>query len=890
MTFIFAVLFGTIGALAEGVTGFLFGCAVGALAGGYLSLRARLQALERRLELVAAKPAQLAVAATPPSAPVPATAAGPQSPASGHDPAQRDPAQRDPAAEPVAERPVRQAPGVAFTNRIGATIRTFFTTGNVVVKVGIVILFFGVSFLLKYAHDRALFPIEVRLVAVAAFGLALLAVGWALRQHKRGYATALQGGAVGVLYLTVFGAARLYEVLPLTLAFTLMLALVGLSAALAVVQNATALAAFGSAGGFLAPVLTATGQGSHVALFAYYALLNLGIFGIAWFKSWRVLNWLGFVFTFVIALWWGSRYYTPAHFATTEPFLVLFVLFYVAITVLFATRQPPRLRGIVDASLVFGVPVVAFALQSRMLRDSDFGLAYSSLAAGIFYLGLAAILRTRRGGELRLLAEAFLALGIVFMTITLPLALDGHWTAAAWSLEAAGIVWVGLRQGRWLARSFGVVLQFAAALVFVADLHGQTTVPVVLNSTFIGATMIASAGLLSAWHYARYRAQLFLREYRLERILLTWGLVWWAAAVHHEVTLHAPARQELALFILAAAASALALAHAARRLEWLAATRPPLLLLPLLGAFAALDFALHSDRNPLSGSYGGAWTGGLAAQFMLLRAYSASWRPGWLRGAHAGSACLFIFLVTWSAACAVGQMRDLHDTWMIATAGAVPAVIIILLHRCRHVLLWPLGAFESAYCGAGVLPIIVAMLAWLCVSAGSPGDPAPLAYLPLLNPLDLAGMLVLAAATGWYARLPPAGLRRTLPAGFAVAVLSGIGFIWFNAAIFRAVHHLDGVAYDFFRLWRTPVLQATLSIAWTVLGSALMAIAALKFGTRSLWVAGAAMLALVVVKLFTVDLADIGTVARIVSFMGVGAVLLVIGYFAPLPPAQERRS
>tara|TARA_R110002073_G_scaffold8376_3_gene46350 strand:- start:4165 stop:4554 length:390 start_codon:yes stop_codon:yes gene_type:complete len=129
-----------------------------------------------------------------------------------------------------------------------------------------------------------------------------------------------------------------------------------------------------------------------------------------------------------------------------------------------------------------------------------------------------------------------------------------------------------------------------------------------------------------------------------------------------------------------------------------------------------------------------------------------------------------------------------------------------------------------------------------------------------------------------------------LPAGFAVAVLSGIGFIWFNAAIFRAVHHLDGVAYDFFRLWRTPVLQATLSIAWTVLGSALMAIAALKFGTRSLWVAGAAMLALVVVKLFTVDLADIGTVARIVSFMGVGAVLLVIGYFAPLPPAQERRS
>jgi len=885
MTILFALLFGTIGALAEGATGFVFGCAVGALAGLYLSLRARLQALERRLELAAAQPAQLAADAAPPPGPLPATATGPHLPASDH-----GARQREPAAEPVAERPVRQAPGVAFTNRIAAAVRTFFSTGNVVVKVGIVILFFGVSFLLKYAHDRALVPIEVRLVAVAAFGLALLAVGWALRWHKRGYATALQGGAVGVLYLTVFGAARLYEVLPLPLAFTLMLALVGLSAALAVAQNAAALAAFGSAGGFLAPVLTATGQGSHVVLFAYYALLNLGIFAIAWFKSWRVLNWLGFVFTFVIALWWGSRYYTPAHFATTEPFVVLFVLFYVAITVLFATRQPPRLRGIVDASLVFGVPAVAFALQSRMLRDSDFGLAVSSLIAGVFYLGLACFLRTRRGGELRLLAEAFLALGIVFVTITLPLALDGHWTAAAWALEGAGIVWVGLRQGRWLARSFGLVLQFAAALLFVADLPAQTTAPAVLNSTFIGTTLIAAAGLLSAWHYARYRARLFGREYHLERILLTWGLVWWAAAIHHEVTLHAPATQETAFFIVAAAASALALAHAARRLDWLAATRPPLLLLPLLGAFAGFDLALHSERNPLSGWYGAAWTSGLAVQLVLLRAYSASWRPAWLRGAHAGYACLFIFLATWSAACAVGQIRDPHDTWMIATAGAVPAVIIVLLRRCKNMLSWPLAAFESSYCGAGVLPIIIAMLAWQCVSAGSPGDPAPLTYIPLLNPLDLGGMLVLAVASGWYVRLPPAGLRRAVPAGLAVAVLSGVGFIWFNATIFRAVHHLDGVAYDFFRLWRTPVLQATLSIAWTVLGSALMAIAALKFGTRSLWVAGAAMLALVVVKLFTVDLADIGTVARIVSFMGVGAVLLVIGYFAPLPPAQEHRS
>ncbi len=893
MTFILSLLFGTLGGLAEGETGFVFGAAAGVLTGLYLRLRSRVQSLEQRFDDAQARPAivrgDASAATTTAASPATdtATAATEPPPASAtRAPAEPDGLSAQTAA--AAECPLRQAPGVAFTNRIVASLRTFFTTGNVVAKVGIVVLFCGVAFLLKYAHERALVPIEVRLAAVATFGLALLAVGWMLRHRKRGYAMALQGGAVGVLYLTVFGAARVYAVLPLSFAFACMLVLVAVAAALAVLQRAPSLAAFGSAGGFLAPVLTATGQGSHVALFGYYALLNLGIFGIAWFQSWRVLNWLGFMFTFVIALWWGSRYYTPTHFATTEPFLLLFVLFYIAITVLFATRQPPRLRGLVDGSLVFGVPTVAFALQSRMLSDSEFGLAVSALVAGGFYLALARVLWARRGGELRLLAEAFLALGIVFMTLTVPLTLDGHWTAAAWSLEAAGIVWIGLRQERWLARGFGLLLQFAAALLFVTGVHSQTTVPVVLNSTFIGAAMIAAAALLSAFHYARYRAHLLPVEARLEWILLAWGLAWWASAVHHEVSLHARATHELAYLILAASASALALAHLAHRRDWPAATHPPQLLLPLLGTFAGLDFALHVGRNPLSGWYGGAWIAGVATQYAVLRAYSASWRPTGLRVAHAGTAWLVIFLATWTVAFHIAQRHNLDTSWLLAAVGTVPAGAILLLRWGTPVLSWPLAAFESSYCGVGQLPVVVALLAWLCLGTVSAGNPAPLAYVPLLNPLELSGLFVLIVTTTWSARLPVQGWRGAFPSGFAPAVLAGVGFLWFTTMIFRAVHHLDGVAYDFSRLWQSPELQATLSIAWTVLGSVVMAVAAMKPGARSVWIAGAGILALVVVKLFTVDLADIGTIARIVSFMGVGAVLLVIGYFAPLPPSRER--
>ena len=63
-----------------------------------------------------------------------------------------------------------------------------------------------------------------------------------------------------------------------------------------------------------------------------------------------------------------------------------------------------------------------------------------------------------------------------------------------------------------------------------------------------------------------------------------------------------------------------------------------------------------------------------------------------------------------------------------------------------------------------------------------------------------------------------------------------------------------------------------------------MAVAGLRLKRRDVWLVGSTLLGFVVLKLFIVDLADIGTVSRIISFIGVGLILLVTGYFASLPP------
>jgi uncharacterized membrane protein len=57
-------------------------------------------------------------------------------------------------------------------------------------------------------------------------------------------------------------------------------------------------------------------------------------------------------------------------------------------------------------------------------------------------------------------------------------------------------------------------------------------------------------------------------------------------------------------------------------------------------------------------------------------------------------------------------------------------------------------------------------------------------------------------------------------------------------------------------------------------------------GSRRVWCVGALLLAMVVVKLFAVDLSGTGTVARIISFLVVGILMLIIGFFSPLPPKK----
>ncbi len=924
MWFLGLILGGVIGSAVGGFAGAMFGAAVGTVIGGVWGSKPksgdraiesgaaiesavvtegdRLGALEAevvRLKLrVAALEAGQGLA--------PATAAATLSvaasvPAVPDVPVPIVRSQADASVAPDSIAPVM--PVEPAVPREPSALWKFFFGGNTLVRIGILVLFVGVSFLLKYAVDQGFVPIQLRLAGVAAGGIALLVLGWRLRGQRADYALMLQGGGIGILYLTVFAALRLYQLLPPTLAFILLAGMAFFSAVLAIAQDSKALAITGAAGGFLAPILASTGGGSHVALFSFYAVLNAGILFIAWFKAWRELNLVGFVFTALIGLAWGADRYQPDLFASTEPFLILFFLMYVAIAVLFALRQAPTLTHYVDGTIVFGVPLVAFGMQAAMMKHTAFGAAFSALAVAALYLTLATILRAKQRDTLRLLVESFLALGVGFATLAVPLALDARWTSAVWAVEGAAIVWVGVRQNRRLARAFGMLLQIAAGLSFLSKagtmVEPERVLPL-LNANYLGCVMVSVAALFINAYAEKRRDVVGANEVLVTRALFVWGAVWWLVGGLVEIErMMLNSRASWTVNLLFVAASCAAFAALWRRLDWNMARWAALAILPLM-AVMLIGSLVDGVRHPFQYHGYAGWLAVFAVHLWVLRLHQSpreaggeaggeagedagsAWRAGW----HAAGFWILAFVASWEVGWQIDHFVAGRRVWLLIAWGIVPGALIATFATRGAMLGWPVSAHRRGYLYWGALPLAVFLLCWVVMANFiSNGNPDPLPYVPLLNPLDIAQFGALLALATWYVsvrRMDIPGVK--LPSTkTALTLLGMVLFIALNGVLLRTLHHYAGVPFRFNAMMGNVLVQASFSLFWSLLALGAMFFATQR-GLRVLWFVGAGLLAVVIVKLVLVDLSNTGTVERIVSFIGVGLFCVVIGYFAPVPP------
>jgi hypothetical protein len=315
---------------------------------------------------------------------------------------------------------------------------------------------------------------------------------------------------------------------------------------------------------------------------------------------------------------------------------------------------------------------------------------------------------------------------------------------------------------------------------------------------------------------------------------------------------------------------------------------PALLILPLMVLLAV--YWSMTTTHPFSHGGAVAWPLGFAAVGAGLWLHEEFLSRRLAQAVHLGALWLLSLLASWEMYWQVHQLLPESVAWAAAAWALPPAALFAVLSRRVLQDSWPVRAQRELYWRAGALGLAILLAGWsIWLNIASDGSASPLPYLPLFNPLDIAVAVVLTLTMHWLrARWREDALTvhrdvlRVLN-----ACLAGVLFLWLNGILLRTIHHWLGIPYQLKALLSATEVQTALSIFWTLLALGAM-LWANRSAVRLAWFGGAGLMGIVVAKLFLVDLARIGTIPRIVSFLGVGALMLVIGYYSPLPPAARK--
>lgn len=784
-----------------------------------------------------------------------------------------------PEADIATERKKRQTafghpppPPVSpeWSRQLRNRLAKWLNQDNLPVIVGVLASLIGVAALLRYASDQGwlTLPIELRLAAVALAAVGSLVFGWRQRDQRRLFSLSIQGGAIGVLVMTVFAALQLYGLIAAMAAFALLTLLVAATIFLALAQHSLALAVLALVAGFAAPILVGSGDGNHVALFSWYLLLNLAVFTIARVRDWTLLYRLGFVFTFIIATLWGVLDYSPEKYAGAQGFLIAFFLLYAAIPLVQAVSGRDHHK--LDVMLVFGLPLIAFPLQMVLVDFAPLPVAFSALSVAAVYL------LTALGAGSRILDHplrpSLLALAVGFATLAVPFAFSGPVIPLVWAAEGAALVWLGIRQQRRLHRLAGLLLQLLAGLswwLWFVDVTPSPGTPV-FNGVVVGALALVLAAFFSLHRFRIAGAGKLLLN-----LLAAWALGWWLLAGALEIIEHLTLRHIPDAWLAFTGLSVLLLA-------WL--VRATGLVLPAIAVLALVLSAPLMIPLQIVGHdlvYAGwglpGWlvmlAGAIAAERVQAAATSAPIRGMISLALHLTVACMAAAML-WQL---TTDTLDLAEGWGWTGAVVAPLAIAVMALALGRSPLTPaqLPAAQRIWV---LRSMQLLLLIWLLHSLTRAGGSAPLPYLPLLNPMDLVSIAVLLALAGAVREHADASAARVFGGAIGALAVVTASVIWL-----RSAHHLMAVDWRFAAMASSNEVQAGLSILWTMIGT-LLWVRGSRRGQRTVWMAGALLLGLVLGKLLLIDRGFLSTLAGIASFLAFGGLLMLVGYLAPAPP------
>jgi len=378
--------------------------------------------------------------------------------------------------------------------------------------IGILALVFGTAFFLKYAFENNWIG-EVGRVAIGIIsGVALIGLGQYLRKKYLRYSDILVGGGIAILYLSIFAAFSFYSLITSSVAFALMALVTLLAGVMSVVDNSKTLAVIGILGGFLTPILVSTGQNRFYELFTYILVLDIGILGIALFKKWGRLNYLGFIGTVSMFFGWADKFYTVDQLGRTLTYMFAFFIVYLFTSIMHHLKRkektlPPDLTLIVANASIFAGSAYGMLTSWRLEGKYDDYLGFLALLLAVVYFFISHMAKKANRDD-KNLSLFLLGISIVFLTVAIPIQLTRHWITLAWLIEALALYYLSfLPIELKKLKVFGAVVYiFGIMRLFGVDAYISRTkeYTLIFNYRFFITAVAIAVSYAVAYMFHRY--------------------------------------------------------------------------------------------------------------------------------------------------------------------------------------------------------------------------------------------------------------------------------------------------------------------------------------------------------------------------------------------------
>jgi uncharacterized membrane protein len=373
-------------------------------------------------------------------------------------------------------------------------------------RVGILAVLIGMAWFLKFAIDNHWIGPLGRVLIGLIVGAGLVA--WSERFRSRGYVVfsySLKAIGSGVLYLSLWAASSLYQLVPASIAFLAMVLVTAFNGFMAWVQDAELLALYAIVGGVSTPLLLSTGENHEATLFTYLLVINAAVLVLVTLKPWSRLLFMAFTGSSLFYVAWALEYYTSAQAWRTAFFLACFFLIFA-----FAPRLVQRK---VDEAHIAGWDSLALIILPLVNAawgflgfyaildgpDSDWSHAWLAVAFAAFYLLL---LRLPESGRLKsspaVLSGLHLAMAVVFLTVAIPLKAHGRWITTGWLVEGAALLWVASRMHSQLLRVLAVLCLALGLCALITNNPAASLTPV-FNERFAAYIVAIGVCAFTAW-------------------------------------------------------------------------------------------------------------------------------------------------------------------------------------------------------------------------------------------------------------------------------------------------------------------------------------------------------------------------------------------------------